>query len=228
MNLIYGTKTKMPANTRLTNGYTLYDWVMRMGYFPSFWGRSIDGEKAITKEELQFLKERNCKIALFVSDLNEASISKNDAASDALKVIEAAKRLGIPQNRNIALFADVLPEWSVNHNWMIGYASHLIKNGYVPGFIGNTDSSKNFNFDRQCSHYVQAIRKKEHMNTLYWSTEPKYRFHPEAWAPFAPSEITPNDIHVWSYGEIDFHGIKAESCYARDASIAKHFYIGGE
>lgn len=26
----------------------------------------------------------------------------------------------------------------------------------IPGFIGNTDSSKNFNFDRQCSHYVQA------------------------------------------------------------------------
>lgn len=31
-----------------------------------------------------------------------------------------------------------------------------LKNGYTPAFIGHTDSSKNFNFDRQCSHYVQA------------------------------------------------------------------------
>lgn len=227
MNLIYGTKTKMPANTRLTNGYTLYDWVMRMGYFPSFWGRDISGEKAITNEEMQFLKERNCKIAFFVSDFSESSISQNDATSDALKTIEAAKRLGIPQNRNIAIFVDVPSEWSVNHNWMIGYASHLMRNGYIPGFIGNTDSSKNFNFDRQCSHYIQATRKNEQLHALYWATEPKYSFHPEAWAPFAPSEMLPKDIHVWSYGELDFHGITAEKCYAREASIVKHFYTGG-
>ena len=227
MNLIYGTKTKMPANTRLTNGYTLYDWVMRMGYFPSFWGRNLTGNNAITKEELKFLKEKNCKVAFYISDFDEAAISKNDASSEALKTIEAAKRLGIPQNKGVAIFVDIPSEWSVNHNWMIGFACNLIKNGYIPGFIGNTDSSKNFNFDRQCSHYIQATRKNDQLSALYWATEPKYPFHPEAWAPFAPSEITPNDIHLWSYGSLEFHGIKADKCYCRDTSFTKFFYMEG-
>lgn len=58
MSLIYGTNSGMPANTRLTNGYTLYEWVMRKSCFPSFWGRSLTGERKITAEEIEFLRSK--------------------------------------------------------------------------------------------------------------------------------------------------------------------------
>lgn len=223
MSMIYGVNSIKPANMRLTNGYTLYDWVMRMGCFPSFWGRSLTGEGRIEQSEIEFLKNKNCNIALVLRDLTEAEVSANDGIRSAIKAIEAAKKLGVPQNRGIALFAYIKPEWSVNHNWMISFASNLKNGGYIPGFIGNTDSSTNFNFDRQCSHYVQATKNANQLGAVYWSLAPKYKFDPEKWATYAPSELLPKDMHLWSYGTVDFHSIHAEKAYARDERIMKYF-----
>ncbi len=224
MSLIYGVESTMPSNTLLTNGYSLFEWVMRKSCYPSFWGRSLTGEGTVTQEEIDFLKSKNCKIALIIRDLTEAEISGNDGTQTAMKAIEAAKAMGVPQNAGTALFAYIKPDWSVNHNWMMSFAANLVNNGYIPGFIGNTDSSKNFNFDRQCSHYVQATRNANQFNALYWSAEPKYDFDPEAWAPYAPSELLPNDMHLWSYGTIDFHDIHVNKIYAQSESAADHFY----
>lgn len=223
MSLIYGTDSAMPANTRLTNGYNLYEWVMRKSCFPSFWGRSLTGERRITAEEIEFLRSKRCKIALVIRDLNEQEICQNDGTHSAIKAVEAAKNAGVPQNKGIALFAYIPSEWSVNHNWMTSFAGNLLNNGYIPGFIGNTDSSKNFNFDRQCSHYVLATRNANQLHAVYWSTEPKYNFDPDIWASYAPSELLPKDIHLWSYGNIDFHDIHAEKVYAHDSSVMKYF-----
>ena len=215
--------SQMPASTKLTNGYTLYDWVMRMSCYPSFWGRDITGARKITREEVDFLKGKNCKIAFLVRDLKEEDIAQNDASESSVRVISAAKALGIPQNQGIALFAEFASDYSVNHNWMIGYAVNLINNGYIPGFIGNTDSSLNFNFDRQCSHYIQATKDKDEYHALYWSTEPKYSFEPQMWGPYAPSQQLPKDMHLWRYGGIDFHSIHASKSYIKDSSVLTHF-----
>lgn len=223
MELIYGVDSTVPANVRLTNGFRLYDWVMRKSCFPSFWGRPIDGARPITADEIKFLKSKNCKIACIVRDFSEAVISANKGQDDAVKAIRTARRLGIPANSGIALFADIPSAWSVNHNWMISFAGTLLKNGYIPGFMGNTDSSDNFNFDRQCSHYVQATRADNQMNAVYWSKAPTYRFDPDIWAPYAPSELLPRDMHLWQYGTVEFHGITAHKNYAQDRSVLQHF-----
>ena len=228
MSLIYGVESKASANTLLTNGYCLYDWVMRKSCYPSFWGRSLVGEGSITLDEIEFLKSKKCKIALIVRDLSEERISSNRADDDVLRIIEAAKTLGVPSNRGIALFAEIPSTWSVNHNWMISYSRGLLKNGYMPGFIGNTDSSKNFNFGRQCSHYVQATKKEKQLNAVYWSMEPTYKFNPEVWAPYAPSELLPRDMHLWRYGNIKFHKIYVNKSYARNSSIINCCWSGGE
>ena len=64
----------VPANTRLTNGYLLYDWVMRKSCYPSFWGRPLTGEGAITESEMEFLKGNKGNISLkrqfFIEDGN--------------------------------------------------------------------------------------------------------------------------------------------------------------
>lgn len=219
MKIIFGVNSTTPANQKLKNGYTLYDWVMRQKCFPAFWGRTLLGENPITAEEIDFLRNKDCKIALVLRDLTEAQISRNDGTNDALRAAEAAQALGVPQNKGIAIFAEIKPEWSVNHNWMILFAQTLKAMGYVPGFIGNTDSSKNFNFDRQCSHYVQATEGVNQFDAVYWATEPKRKGVPKKWAPYCPSALEPEDIHLWASGKTTFGQFVVDDIYVRDEKV---------
>ena len=153
--MVYGVDSAIASNTQLTNGYRLYDWVMRQNSNPDFWGRTLLGHDPITREEIDYLQGKKCRIALVIRDLTEAGVSTYEGEPDALRAVEAAKGLGVPEHAGIALFAEIHSDWSINHNWMISFAQTLFENGYIPGFIGNTDSARNFNFDRQCSHYVR-------------------------------------------------------------------------
>lgn len=224
MGIIFGVDSKSPANVQLTNGYSLYDWVIRQNSFPDFWGRDLDGEDAITTEEREYLKKKNCKVALIVRNLTEIAVSSVDGTNDALHAVEAAKMKGVPQHNNIALFAEIHSDWSVNHNWMISFAQTVYENGYVPGFIGNTDSSKNFNFDRQCSHYVQATKEAGNFNAVYWATEPQLPEEPREWAPFYPSALQANDIGLWRMGTIGLNDVSANQTYARDESLLNYMW----
>ena len=218
MAIIFGVDSTTPANKRLTNGYRLYDWVMRQNSFPAFWGRALTGEDRIEEEELAFLREKNCKVALILRDLTEAGVSASDGMEDGLRAVEAAKALGVPDHAGVALFAEIRPEWSVSHNWMLTFAETLVAAGYVPGFIGNTDSSKNFNFDRQCSHYVQATDSVDELRPVYWGTEPKVEGEPEEWAPYCPSALTPEEMDLWQSGVIRYGDITANEDYIRQES----------
>ena len=129
--------------------------------------RTLCGEDKITAEEIEFLKSKDCKIGLVIRDLTEIQVSTANGTLDAFRAVETAKELGVPQNVGIALFAEIKPEWSINHNWMISFAQTISENGYVPAFIGNTDSSKNFNFDRQCSHFVQATKDVDYFGAVF-------------------------------------------------------------
>ncbi len=219
MKNIYGVTSTTPSNNRLKNGYTMYDWVMRQKCFPAFWGRTLCGENALNQEEIAFLKEKDCKIALVIRDLTEKQVSGADGTLDGVRAVEAAKALGVPQNEGIALFAEIKADWSVNHNWMMSFAQALVSCGYVPGFIGNTDSSKNFNFDRQCSHYVQATAEVNQFGAIYCATEPKLSRMPQEWKPYCPSALNAEDMHLWVCGSTVFDNFSAEDVYARDNNV---------
>lgn len=62
--IIFGVDSKFPANKQLKNGYTIYEWISRQRCFPSFWGRDLLGDNAITKSEIEFLKEKNVRLNL--------------------------------------------------------------------------------------------------------------------------------------------------------------------
>ena len=224
MKNIFGVNSLIPVNTRLKNGYTMYDWVKRQKCFPAFCMRTLSGEDKITIEEMEFLKAKDCKIGLVIRDLTEAKMSGVNGTEDALKAVESAKELGVPQNEGMALFAEIKPEWSVNHNWMISFAQVISANGYVPAFIGNTDSSKNFNFDRQCSHYVQATKNVDCYDAVFMATEPKSDALPDKWAPFCPSALNPEDIHLWSCGSTTFDLVQVDDVYARDGHVLENMW----
>lgn len=224
MAAIFGADSKCPANTSLSNGYDLYSWVMRKGGFPAFWGRAITGGNSITEEEVKFLQEKKCKVALYFDDLTETGVSSMDGTEDALRAIEGAKALGVPADKGIAIFAVLGEDWSVNHNWMISFASVAGSNGYVVGFIGNTDSSKNFNFNRQCGHYVRATKEVEYFGALFGATEPKTGKEAAAWMPYYPSDMSANEIALWQNGVISCDGVSANTTYAYDESVLSYMW----
>lgn len=224
MKTIFGVSSTTPISKKLKNGYTMYDWVKRQKCFPAFCMRTLSGEGKITSEEIEFLKARDCKIGLVIRDLTEARVSGINGAEDALKAIHSAKELGIPQNEGIALFAEIKPEWSVNHNWMISFAQVISVNGYVPAFIGNTDSSKNFNFDRQCSHFVQVTKDVSCFGALFMATEPKCDNMPAEWKPYCPSALEPEDIHLWSCDITTFDFEQVEDVYAKDRKVLDNMW----
>ena len=224
MHTIFGVSSATSINKKLKNGYTMYDWVKRQKCFPAFCMRTLSGENKITAEEIEFLKAKDCKIGLVIRDLTEAKVSGVNGTDDALKAVETAKKLGVPANSGIALFVEIKPEWSVNHNWMISFAQTVSANGYVPAFIGNTDSSKNFNFDRQCSHFVQATKGENYFGALFMATEPKLDTMPEKWEPYCTSALEPEDIRLWSCGATTFDLIGVEDVYAKDQKVIDNMW----
>ena len=189
---------------------------MRQHTFPAFWGRGLS---TLTPEEVDFLKKKQCKIFLLVDGLTELAVSRCNGVEDALKTVETAKVLGVPQNQNITLFVKIESDWSVNHNWMISFAQTLSANGYTPGFIGNTDSSKNFVFDRQCSHFVNATAEANQFGAIYGATEPKREGAPEEWNPYCPSALKPEHIGLWFCGTTSFDELVMDDVYARDQNV---------
>ena len=212
MATIFGADSIHPVNIKLTNGYDLYSWVMRKKGFPAFWGRMITGNNKITEEEIKFLREKKCKVALFFDDLTEASVSSSKGTDDVLRAVEGAKSLGVPTDKGIAIFAVIDNDWSINHNWMISFATTLNSNGFVPGFIGNTDSSKNFNFNRQCGHFVRATEEIELFGTIFGATEPKNGGEATTWMPLCPSDISTDRIALWQNGTTTCDGIAKLFC----------------
>ena len=224
MKTIFGVNSATPINKKLKNGYTMYDWVKRQKCFPAFCMRTLSGENKINAEEIMFLKEKDCKIGLVIRDLTETKVSTNYGVEEALAAIKVAKELGVPNNHEIALFAEIKPEWSVNHDWMVSFAQTLYDNGYIPGFIGNTDSSKNFNFDRQYSHFMQSTRKYNYYDAVIMATEPKCDKVPEEWAPYCPSEIEPENINLWCCGITTFDFTSVEDVYAKDEKTLENMW----
>ncbi|MCI8388382.1 MAG: hypothetical protein HFE63_07980 [Clostridiales bacterium] len=226
MGFLYGVSGETPANTKLTNGYDLFSWVMRMSSVPAFWGRSMTGRNQLTLEEIEFLHSNRCGIALIFNALTETDVSALNGIEDGLRAANAAKALGVPTHNGIAVFAEIHDEWSVNHNWMISYAYALLDSGYIPGFIANTDSSKNFNFGRQCSHYADYMGDIARSSTVYWATAPKLENEPFQWDPYCPSQLKPTDMNLWRIGSSIKYGdeISVAKNYIRDESNTRFLW----
>jgi len=219
--MIYGIDSREAANTRLTNGYDLYGWVARRG-FPAYWGRALNGKDKLTPEEITFLHDKGCRIALIFDDLSEAGVSAMDGSKDGQRAAAAAKSLGAPAGRGIAVFAAIKDNWSVNNSWMVWFTRTLWNNGYMAGYMGNTDSSKNFNFGRECSHYASFMGEAGKNGTAYWATEPRPGVEPSAWEPYCPSQLTPEEIDLWSNGEkIKYRDMVFNKSYARGEAVLR-------
>lgn len=216
MRKFYGVNSYVPMNKILENGFTLYDLVEKHKKAPSFCFRTLCGANAITKAEIDYLRAKKCRIGLIVRNISEEDISSSYGNETAVKAVAEFNTLNLSYTKRIAIFVEINSEWSVNHNWMITFAQTLIFYGYIPGFIGNTDSSLNCNFDRQCSHFVNATADVGKLGAIFCATAPKVSNEPIEWAPFCPSELEPKDMSFWLCSKTQIGSIIFDDVYAND------------
>lgn len=203
--LRFGVNSKTPAYTLLQNNLTEFEWATRSKLYPNFWGRYLSGENALTKEEIEFLHDKGCKIAaLYRTDSSKGTEEKGETL--AKESLDAARALSIPEGT--AIFLELDETETASRDFMRGFAKVLLAEGFVPGFKANTDAK--FGFDREYSRGIQS-NPELFRSCLIWAVAPSltqydrttdtHFIHPDEWMPYAPSGITRSDIAVWQYGK---------------------------
>lgn len=212
--LFFGVDSDTPSNERLQNNLTLFEWAERNKLYPNFWGRHITGEHALTREEIDFLRNMGCKIAAIYRS-SDSKETEEQGRLEAAKAALAALALGIPYDT--VLFLEPDEKDPITQDYMRGYANGIFQEGYVPGFRANTDAK--FVFDREFSGGMQSTRELFSVCPV-WAVAPNlpeydrvtttHLIHPDVWRPFAPSAIERNEIAVWQYG-CDCHPIHSDA-----------------
>ena len=203
--LLFGVDSKIQANDLLQNNITEFEWAVRNKVYPNFWGRNLVGENALTKDEIDFLHSKGCKIAAIYTDSGEKQTEEQGQIL-AKKIDVLALELGIPEGT--AIFLEIGENENVSTDFMRGFVSMLINEGFTPGFKANTDAE--FDFDREYSRGLQTD-KEVFEKCLIWAVSPSFAefervttthlIHPDNWKPYAPSGITRQDIAIWQYGK---------------------------
>ena len=209
--LLFGVDSKIQANDLLQNNIEEFEWVVRNKIYPNFYGRYLTGENHLTKEEINFLHHKGCKIAAIYVD-HGAKKTEEQGAILAKKIDIRAMELGIPEGT--AIFLELKNDEPVSRDFMRGFAKALMMEGYTPAFKTTTDAK--FAFDREFSRGMQTD-KDVFSKCLIWAVSPTVKeyngmttthlIHPDNWAPFAPSGITRSEIAIWQYG-VNCHPIE--------------------
>lgn len=208
--LIFGVNSDMRSDDVLQNNLSLFEWATRNKIYPSFWGRNLSGENALTHEEINFLHSQGCKIVAMYQT-NTPKATEDQGRATGKDVCRIASMLDIPEGT--AIFLEVSDVETMTNDFMKGYALELREHWYTPAFRANTDAT--FKFDCEYSRGRQ-IDKDLFGSCLIWATAPTlpeynrmtttHLIHPDQWKPYAPSSIARADIAIWQYGT-DCHPI---------------------
>ena len=212
--LFFGVDSDVPATELLQNNLTLFEWAVRNKLYPNFWGRSITGEQALTRGEIDFLHDQGCKIAA-IYRTSEPKETEEQGRLEAAKAALATLALGIPYDT--VLFLEPDAGEPITQDYLRGYANGIMQEGYMPGFRANTDAK--FAFDREFSGGMQSTRDLFAICPI-WAVAPNlpeydrvtttHLIHPDVWRPFVPSAIDRSEIAVWQYGR-DCHPIRSDA-----------------
>lgn len=203
--LLFGVDSRFLSSILLQNNLDMYEWVLRNKTYPNFWGRNINGENALSKEEVKYIHGYACKVAPYYISKNEKE-TEEQGKLVAQDVISIARKLEI--SLGTAIFLEIGASERATTKFMRGFADTMIESGYTPGFKANTDAK--YGFDREFSRGIQ-INKEIFEKCLIWAVAPSlveydrmkttHLIHPDNWGPFAPSGISRKEIAIWQYGK---------------------------
>ena len=209
--LLFGVDSKIQANDLLQNNIEEFEWVVRNKVYPNFYGRYLTGENALTKEEINYIHRKGCKIAAIYADDGEKKTAEQGELL-AKKISLLTLELGIPAGT--VIFLEIADGEKVSYDFMKGFANALMAEGLTPGFKANTDAK--FSFDREFSRGMRTD-KAVFKHCLIWAVAPtleeyneittSHLIHPDNWKPYAPSGLTRAEIAIWQYG-VDCHPIE--------------------
>lgn len=196
----FGIDTESPVNELLQNNITLFEWIRKNQGFPYFIGRRINGQNAITHDEMSYISSNGAKVIPILTVVTEKSAKDNARIAVAL-----LDDLGI--ERKTPVFADINAN-SVNDEFLKNFATEIISSGYIPGFYVDTDSYNNFDrlFSRAYQSDVELMRQcriwalSPEMDEFF-ETKSAHTEKPDIWGPFAPSCISKEQVSFWQYGK---------------------------
>lgn len=211
-HLLFGVDTSTEVTKLLQNNIDLFEWVTRNKMYPLFCGRNILGKNSLTVDEIKYIQDRGCKIAVICSD-SLLKLNEEQGMFFALKVALKAQELKIP--RGVAIYLEIENNEGLDRDFLRGYAKGMLSEGYTPGFKANTDAR--YSFDREFSRGMQTDRVIFE-KCLIWAVAPSlaeydrmtttHLIHPDNWMPYAPSGITRKEIAIWQYGK-ECHAIES-------------------
>jgi hypothetical protein len=214
IKILFGVDSEIQTDDLLQNNITEFEWAARNKIYPNFWGRNLTGENCLTKEEIEFIHQKGCKIAAIYNHSGEKR-TEEQGISLVKEIVSKALELDIPAYT--AIFLEIDDGVIATRDFMRGFASALLFEGFTPGFKANTDAA--FDFDREYSRGMQTDRDIFE-KCLIWAVAPSleeydhvtttHLIHPDCWKPFAPSGITRDDIAIWQYGK-DCHPINDDA-----------------
>lgn len=195
----FGVDTQTRVDELLQNNITLFDWIRKNQGFPYFIGRRINGEDALTSEEMSYISSNGSKVIPILTIVSEKSAKDN--ARIAITLLEDLKI-----ERNTPVFVEIDAN-KVTDEFLKEFATEVLSGGYIPGFYVDTDSYNNFDrlFSRayqaneelmkQCKIWALSPQMEE-----FYETKNGHNEKPDIWGPFAPSCISKEQISFWQYG----------------------------
>lgn len=224
MRTVFGVYSATPMHKKFKNGYTMYDWVKRQKDTPEFCIRTLCGKNKITAEEIEFLRDKNCKIGLAFCDRTDMDFADSDGVKDATWVLSALKEWGVPKNEGILVFVKLDTEYTANYRWMTLFASVLNYSGYIAAFIGPRDLYENVFLDNQIKYYYLSKKKEPEFPSALVSTDSK--LSDETKQRLSNSQFVTGNIGLdsWMCGTITFDGIQVDNIYSNNEIILQKMW----
>lgn len=216
MEKLYGVQSTVPTNTQLKNRRNLYSWFKRHKGTPAFWARALTNSAPILKNELAFLSKNSCKILLVFQDLSQRSVMSTSAEKDVFHAVNMARNLGVNE-KNIAIFAEIKPEWQVNPRWMASYADEMIYRGYIPGFICSEevyDALNTVHISDELSRWVKPVT--DCSRVVFMLLEPKSK---------KDAKPHSSSVALQICGKVKFEGFETKTIEITDERVLNNLWL---
>ena len=100
--LLFGVDSQIQANDLLQNNIEQFEWVVRNKIYPCFYGRYLNGENCLTKDEIKLLHSKACRIAAIYAEGGPKE-TKEQGVRLAQEATNRAHQLCIPEGTAIFL-----------------------------------------------------------------------------------------------------------------------------
>lgn len=155
----------------------------------------------LTTDQIKRIHSNEAAILLIYNGFTEATGYEN-GVEQAKIAIQLAEELNVPAD--VAIFADIEPDYPVDAAFIEGWYDQLNNSSYVPAIYGIFDNGKELT-----SAFNKAVSNSEEIlaNVYLWSASPHVGITTEENAPDFSVDAPENSLaYGWQYG------INAETC----------------